>query len=568
MGSVASAGAAEKPPASMRTVVLASSAGTAFEWYDFFIFGTLLPVFRQNFLTELTSNNPSAGLMVAMLIFAIGFLFRPVGALIFGWVGDRYGRKSAFLITVIMMGGATFAIGLLPTSAQVGPLAAFLLLGLRVIQGLAVGGEYGGAAIYVAEHAQQHKRGQSTAWIQASAAFGLLGALAVIVVTRLALGQQAFDAWGWRLPFLFSAGLVGISIFMRLKLSESPAFKAMKEEGRQSRAPLAEALLKWSNLKIVLTALFSLMLAQGAIWYCVFFYTQTFLETFTKIDPVVANVIMITATLVSIPLYVFFGWLSDLIGRKPVIIFGIALAIIAMFPSFNALATGANPDLTDAQNENPVAVHADPASCSFQVDVVGNARYETPCDIARKLLTDAGVKFVRVDGPAGQDATVTIGDHAPLGISSGVGLDTAALRALQQKTNRDLIAALGDAGYPTKTSAAGVQSIKADTNEIKWMHIVSGLLILVVAATALYGPLAATMVELFPTKVRYTALSVPYHIGVGWVGGFLPMTAFAIATTTGDIFSGIWYPVGFAAISLVCCILFYPETKGRPLSHD
>jgi MFS family permease len=564
METVASGTPGDKPATPMRTVVIASSAGTAFEWYDFFIFGTLLPVFRKNFLGEITRNDVNAGLLVALLIFAIGFLFRPVGAFLFGWLGDRFGRKGTFLATVILMGGATFAIGLLPTSAMIGPAAAWILLGLRIIQGLAVGGEYGGAAIYVAEHAQPKKRGVATSWIQSSAAFGLLGALAVILATRLIIGQVEFEKWGWRIPFLLSAGLVAISVWMRLKLHESPAFKQMKEEGRQSRAPFAEAFLKWKNLKIVLIALVSLMLAQGALWWCTFFYVQTFLETFVKVDPVITNIIMICATVVSIPLYVAFGALSDWIGRKPVLLLGMGLSLVALFPSFNALASGANPALAQAQEDKPVVIHVDRSTCTFQVDFGGNAKYVTPCDVARKVLTDAGVRFKLVDGEAGGAATLNIGNGPLMSVKAGT---TVA------QFNPVMIAALGEAGYPTwinpdtVMNPNKVRSIYADSGEIKWMHILSGLLILVIAACALYGPLGATMVELFPTNIRYTALSVPYHIGVGWVGGFMPMTAFAIATFTGDIFSGLWYAVGFIAISFVACILLFPETRGRTLVH-
>ncbi|MDZ4761444.1 MAG: MFS transporter [Alphaproteobacteria bacterium] len=547
-----SAPAGEAAP-SMRTVVLASSAGTAFEWYDFFVYGALAPVIAVNFFSEL---EPTAGLIAAMALFAAGFLFRPVGALIFGWLGDRYGRKGAFLATVILMGAATFAIGLLPNYAQAGPVAVVLLVMLRILQGLAVGGEYGGAAIYVAEHAAPQRRGLSTAWIQSSAAFGLLGAQGVVLLTRLQMGEEAFGEWGWRIPFLVSAGLLAVSIWMRLKLKESPEFERAKVEGRLSQAPFADVFLKWKNLKIVLIALVSIMGAQGAVWWCTFFYTQIFLESSVKLPAVFANLVLIVATIVSIPLYIFFGWLSDKIGRKPVLIFGMALALVAVFPSFHAIARGANPALFAATKASPVEVHADPASCSFQFDLLGRVKYVSGCDIARNMLTRAGAAFATVDVSPGEATVVRVG-AASVTVADGTGLDSTRLSALTAKTRADIQAALVAAGYPASANDA----------RIDWTSIAFGLLALVVAATAIYGPQAAALVELFPTNVRYTALSVPYHIGVGWVGGFMPVTAFAIATAAGDIFAGLWYLVFFTVISVICCLFLFPETRGRALGH-
>ncbi len=526
----------------MRTVVLASSTGTAFEWYDFFIYGAVAPTIAKNFFSEL---DPTAGLLVALAIFATGFLFRPLGALIFGRLGDRFGRKGAFLATVVIMGGATFAMGLLPTYDQIGVAAVAILIFLRILQGTAVGGEYGGAAIYVAEHAPVERRGLSTGWIQASAAFGLLGAQAIVLLVRSQMAPEDFDAWGWRIPFLLSAGLLAISIWMRLQLKESPEFEKAKSEGRLSQAPYADVFLKWKNMKIVLIALFSVLIAQGAIWWCAFFYTQIFLESSIKLSPILTNVVLIAATLVSIPLYVFFAWLSDKVGRKPVILFGIGLAIVAVFPSFQMMARGANPALLQAMETTPVTVHADPATCSFQFDVLGRAQYTTGCDLARNALRGAGVGFSTVDAPAGSATEVHVGG-AVVPIAEG---DVA-------KINTDVRAALTAAGYPAS----------AADEEINWPLMALGLIALVVAATALYGPQAAALVELFPTNVRYTALSVPYHVGVGWVGGFMPIFGVALVAATGDLFAGLWYLVFFSAIAFVSCIFLFPETRGRPLN--
>lgn len=537
---------------SMRTVVLASSTGTAFEWYDFFIYGALAPVIARNFFSQL---DETAGLIAALALFAAGFLFRPLGALIFGWLGDRFGRKGAFLATVIIMGGATFAIGLLPTYAQAGPVGTILLIILRILQGLALGGEYGGAAIYVAEHAKPESRGFSTGWIQASAAFGLLGAQGIVLLTRFLLGEETFQEWGWRLPFLVSMGLLGISIWMRVKLKESPEFERAKRENKLTQAPFRDVFGKWKNLKIVLIALFSITCAQGAIWWCTFSYSQIFLESTMKFEPLLTNLVMGVATLLSIPLYVFFAWLSDRVGRKPIILFGIGLALISVFPSFQMMARGANPALFEAVEQAPVSIHADRDTCSFQFDLLGRARYETACDIARAALTRAGVAYTTVaEAPGAQTAVHVGGTVVPVG--DGVGLARADLAKRSAETAAALQQALRAAGYPAT----------AQDGATNWPLIALGLVAMVVAATALYGPQAATLVELFPTNVRYTAMSVPYHVGVGWVGGFMPVTAFAIAAATGDIFSGLWYLVGFAGFSFVICLLFYPETRGRSLN--
>jgi MFS family permease len=535
----------------MRTVVLASSTGTAFEWYDFFVYGAVAPVIARNFFSQL---DETSGLLASLALFATGFLFRPLGALIFGWLGDRYGRKGAFLATVVIMGGATFAIGLLPTYAQAGGIGTILLIIVRILQGLALGGEYGGAAIYVAEHASPERRGLSTGWIQASAAFGLLGAQGVVYFTRDIVGNAAFDAWGWRIPFLMSLGLLGVSIWIRSQLHESPEFERARAENRLSAAPFKDVFLKWKNLKIVLIALISITGAQGAIWWCTFSYSQVFLEATMKFDPQRTNLVLAAATLASIPLYIFFAWLSDRIGRKPVIVFGIALAVIAVFPSFQMMARGANPVLFEAVAKSPVSIHATQGTCSFQFDILGRARYETACDIARAALTRVGVAYKTETAPAGEPTSVHVGGSVTP-VADGSGLKPADLKKLADAVGAEIQTALRTAGYPAS----------AGEGEANWLLIGLGLAAMVVAATALYGPQAAALVELFPTNIRYTALSVPYHIGVGWVGGFMPVTAFAIAAATGDIFSGLWYLIFFAGISLACCLLFLPETRGRSL---
>lgn len=544
-----SEGEADGAP-SMRTVVVASSAGTAFEWYDFFIFGALASIISRNFFAGL---NETAGLVAALALFGAGFAFRPLGALIFGRMGDLVGRKAAFLVTVTLMGGATLAIGFLPTYAQAGLVGPALLILLRILQGLALGGEYGGAAIYVAEHAPAHRRGEHTSWIQASAAFGLIGALAVILVTRRILGEEAFAAWGWRVPFLLSAGLLAVSIFMRLKLAESPSFARLKAAGEQTKAPFAEAFGQWPNLKIVLLVLFAFMSAQGAVWYTTFFYVQIFLERFLKVEPATVNTLMICATLASAPLYVMFAWLSDRLGRKWVMWFGMTLALLAFFPGFKALTLAANPALAEAQAATPVVVFADPADCALQFDPIGRTQFASACDIAKTSLANAGVSYENLAAPAGAGAEVRIGQTVVVS-ADGAHLDAAGLKTVRAQVDGQIRQALADNGYPAV----------ADPARTNLPAVFGILMIFVVAATALYGPMAAALVELFPTRIRYTAMSLPYHIGTGWVGGFVPFSAFAIVTATGNIYSGLWYPVIFTAISVVVC-LFLPETKGKPL---
>jgi hypothetical protein len=540
----------------MPTVIIASAVGTTFEWYDFFVFGTLAPVIAKNFFTALDAT---AGLLAALGLFGAGFFFRPIGALIFGRIGDRVGRKGAFLITVTMMGAATVGIGLLPTYAQAGPIAPLLLIMMRIVQGTALGGQYGGAVIYVAEHARSDRRGFATSWVQAAAAPGLVAALTVVLITRASLGEARFQAadWlaGWRVPFLLSAGLLAISIWMRLKLSESPGFRALKEAGAQAKAPYAEAFGQWPNLKLVLIALLCLMSAQGAVWYTTFFYAeQVFLERFMKIDPLIGTALLTAVTAISAPLYVLFAALSDKVGRKWVMWSGMTLALVAFFPAFHGLARLANPALADAQRRTPVVVVADPGRCSFQFDITGKARFATSCDIAKSLLANAGISYANQAAAPGAVAEIRIGAVSVPSVE-GVGLAPPALKAATAAVKARLARVLADAGYPAK----------ADPARVNFAGLFGVMMIFAVAATALFGPLATALVELFPMRIRYTAMSLPYHVGTGWVGGFVPVTAFAIVTATGNIYAGLWYPVVFTAISVLTLPFLFPEVRGRPI---
>lgn len=536
----------------MARVITASSAGTAFEWYDFFIFGSLTPIIAKVFLAGL---NPTSGLIAALALFAVGFAFRPLGAIIFGAMGDRVGRKATFLATVSLMGGATFAIGLLPSYEQAGILAPILLVFLRICQGTALGGEYGGAAIYVAEHAADHQRGAATGWIQSSASFGLLAALLIIFATRTSVGEDAFAAWGWRVPFLMSAILLAISVWMRLKLSESPHFAKLRDEGAVSKAPLSEAFARKDSLKQVAIAFFAIMCAQGAVWYFTFFYLQVFLEKSLGLPPATKDVLLIVMTLVSAPLYVLFGALSDRIGRKPVMLGGMVLALALYFPGSHLIASSVNPALVEAQRANPVVVVTNPASCSAQFDPTGTRRFDSACDIAKSLLVARGIAYREAVSTDGGTA-IRIG-RTELSVGGGETLDNATLKTFKTATGDQLKAQLLTAGYPAA----------ADPKTIDYATLLIVLLGFVVAATALYGPQAAALVEMFPTRIRYTAMSLPYHVGTGWVGGFLPVTSFAIVAITGDIYAGLWYSVGFTALSAIVTILFLKETGGRPLDE-
>jgi MFS family permease len=539
-----------RKPWSMARVIIASSAGTTFEWYDFFIFGSLAPVISRVFFAGL---EPTPALIAALALFAAGFAFRPLGALIFGVVGDRLGRKGAFLVTVTLMGGATFLIGFLPTYAQSGTTGPTLLILLRILQGIALGGEYGGAAIYVAEHSPAAKRGASTGWIQSSASFGLLAALLVIVVTRQSVGEDAFAEWGWRVPFLASAVLLGISVWMRAKLAESPEFARIREEGGIAKAPLTEAFGKWRNLKRVLIAFFGIMCAQGAVWYFTFFYLQVFLEKSVGLPSQTKDLLLIVMTVVSAPLYVYFGWLSDRLGRKPVMIGGMLLALLLYFPGSHWIAGSANPRLIKAEQSTPIFVDTDPTTCSVQFDPVGTAKFVSACDIAKSTLVTQGISFQTRRSSDRRTYVIVGTERVP--IAGGESLSGKELKAFKVKTGDAIGAELQEAGYPKQ----------ADPREAHMTLLIIVLLAFVVAATALYGPQAAALVEMFPTRIRYTAMSFPYHVGTGWVGGFLPVTSFAIVAITGNIYAGLWYSMLFTGISVIVSLLFLKETAGRHL---
>ncbi|HKD22563.1 MAG TPA: MFS transporter [Rhizomicrobium sp.] len=534
----------------MGLVVAASAAGTIFEWYDFFIFGSLASIIAKHFFTGVSDTT---AFIFALLTFAAGFFVRPFGALVFGRIGDRAGRKRAFLVTMTIMGVATVGVGLLGDRAHWGPAAAYALIALRVLQGFAIGGEYGGAAIYVAEHAVASRRGAATGWIQASASLGLFLALFVVFTTRKLLGEATFIDQGWRIPFLLSAVLLAISLWIRLRLNESPLFLRMQEEERASHAPIAESFFVWRNLRIVLVALFGLLMAQGVVWYTAQFYTQFFLERVLKVEPLTVYSLMMTISVIGAFLHWVFAWLSDKIGRKPVMLFGLFLAVICLFPGFRMLTEAANPALAVATAKAPVTVFANPQNCSLQFDLIGKAQFASACDIAKSSLANAGVPY-RNQNATAPGVTIRIGS-AEIQAPEGSTLAPAALAAVKTKFAVTLGKALSLAGYPRSAAPNAVDVPRA----------LAMLLIFVVAAAALYGPQAAALVELFPTRIRYTALSVPYHVGVGWFGGFLPATAFAIVAATGDIYAGLWYPVVIAGMGFVVTFLLLPETYRRKI---
>ena len=533
-------------PANMALVVTASTAGTAFEWYDFFLFVPLATVMSKTFFSGL---DDTSAYIFALGSFGVGFAFRPVGALIFGRVGDRIGRKATFLVTMGLMGLATFAVALLPSYKDAGMISPVLFITLRILQGMAIGGEWGGAAIYIVEHEKPNRRALTSSWLGGSAAFGLFFALLAVFLVRTAIGQQALEAWGWRLPFLFSAFLLAISVWIRLKLNESPVFAKMKEEGRRSTQPYTDSFGNWPGIRRALTALFAIMIGQGAVWYAVFFYASTFMEKTVKVDPNTINLIMMALTAASVPLYIAFGALSDRIGRKPVMLGGLVLMLILYFPAFGALEHFGNPAMDAAAKTSPVTVVADPSDCRFQFDPVGKAVFASSCDIAKSTLAAAGVSYKNEAAPGGTLASLRIGSTVVQSVE-GRSLDKAALASVKKTFTAQVGAALKAAGYPAKTTG---------TNALGLFGV---LLAMTIGATALYGPQAAALVEMFPAKVRYTALSLPYHIGTGWVGGFLPTTAVAMVAATGNIFAGLWYPFTFTAIAAVCMLLFLKESKG------
>ncbi len=547
-----------------RKVIFASSLGTVFEWYDFYLYGSLAAIIGAKFFSQFDPNTRN---IFALLAFAAGFLVRPFGALVFGRVGDLVGRKYTFLVTILIMGGSTFIVGCLPTSDSIGISAAVILIALRLLQGLALGGEYGGAATYVAEHAPQGRRGFYTSWIQTTATLGLFLSLLVILFTRAAIGEAAFADWGWRIPFLVSVLLLGVSVWIRLQLSESPAFQKMKEEGAGSKAPLTEAFGQWRNAKVAIIALVGLTMGQAVVWYTGQFYALFFIQSILKVDGYTSNLLIAWALALGTFGFVFFGWLSDKVGRKPVILAGCALACFTYFPLFKMLTSQANPALYQAQTTIPVVVSANPADCHFQFNPVGTAVFSSSCDIAKQVLAGLSVPYKQEDAPAGVVASVKVGGSTVQSFdASAAGAGAAAARAAFVK---DTGAALTAAGYPPAANPSVVKMTNPfDVFRPQTASIVGILFILMVYVTMVYGPVAAALVELFPTRIRYTAMSLPYHIGNGWFGGLLPATTFAMIAATGDIFYGLWYPIVFAGITVVVGTLLLPETKNRDIFNE
>jgi MFS family permease len=522
-----------------RLVIFASSLGTIFEWYDFYIYGTLGVFLAKHFFSNVA---PAVGIIFTLLAFAAGFAVRPFGALLFGRTGDLVGRKYTFLVTMTLMGLGTFLIGVLPSYAAAGIIAPVILIGLRLAQGLALGGEYGGAAIYVAEHAPLGKRGYYTSWIQTTATLGLFMALLIILGIRTLMGEETFGSWGWRLPFLFSIVLLGLSIWIRLRLQESPIFQRMKEQGEGSTAPLTEAFGRWENAKIAILALFGATAGEAVIWYGGQFYALFFLSETLKLPDATAQILVAIALALGTPFFILFGWLSDKFGRQPIMLLGFFLAAVTYLPLFQAITHFANPALEAALAEAPVVLVVDPGQCHFQFNPIGTARFTSSCDLAKAALVERSVNYRNEAAPPLTPASIRVGQQ------------------IIPTTSADFAQVLSEAiivhGYPTE----------ADPSQINQVMTVLLLTILVIYATMVYGPMAALLVELFPTRIRYSGLSLPYHIGNGWFGGFLPATAFAIVAATGDIYSGIWYPIGVVTLSFVVALIFLPETKDRDIA--
>jgi MFS family permease len=533
-----------------KKVIFASSLGTVFEWYDFYLYGTLAVIIGNQFFSAL---DPGSRTIFSLLAFAAGFLVRPFGALVFGRLGDMIGRKYTFLITIVIMGLSTFIVGVLPSYASIGVAAPVILIGLRMLQGLALGGEYGGAATYVAEHSPQDKRGAYTSWIQTTATLGLFLSILVIIGTRTITGEKEFAEWGWRVPFLVSVFLLGISVWIRLSMAESPAFKKMKEEGKTSKAPLTESFTKWPNLKIVILALIGLTAGQAVVWYTGQFQALFFLTQSLLVDSGTANLLIAAALLIGTPFFLVFGALSDRIGRKPIIMAGCLIAALTYFPLFKALAETANPELAAAQAKNKVVVVADPGRCSFQFNPTGVVKFTSSCDIAKQALAAASVSYDNEAAPVGSTAQVKVGDKVIPGVESR-GLSAAELKVKETEFKKAINDAIRAAGYPVKAKAIDFMSGQ-------WWSIVAILTLLVIYVTMVYGPIAAMLVELFPTRIRYTSMSLPYHIGNGWFGGFLPATYFAIVAQTGNMYNGLWYPIVVAMMTFVVGMLFVRETK-------
>ncbi len=553
MSASISRGGASDPNRAMssdeKKVILASSLGTVFEWYDFYLYGSLAVIIGAKFFGQFDETTRS---IFALLAFAAGFLVRPFGALVFGRLGDLVGRKYTFLITILIMGASTFIVGVLPTSDSIGLSAAVILIVLRMLQGLALGGEYGGAATYVAEHAPAGRRGFYTSWIQTTATLGLFLSLIVILTTRYAICEQEFQAWGWRVPFLLSILLLAVSVWIRMQLAESPAFLKMKSEGTHSKAPLSEAFGQWSNAKVAILALVGLVAGQAVVWYSGQFYALFFLTATLKVDGPTGNLLVAWSLALGTGGFVLFGWLSDKIGRKPIILGGCLIAVVTYFSVFGFIAETANPLLTKAQETVKVAVIADPAECSFQFNPVGTAKFTSGCDIAKGTLSRASVVYAQQDAPAGTAATVKIGDKT-------IAVKTATF-------GKDVAETLTAVGYPAASNPSVVKMAHPlDIFRAQPFKLVMALTFLVILVTMVYGPMAAALVELFPTRIRYTSMSLPYHIGNGWFGGLLPATVLAMNAQNGSIYFGLWYPIAIAAMTVVVGVLFVPETKDRDI---
>jgi len=596
------------PPmtAEEKKVIFASSLGTVFEWYDFYLYGSLAAIIAKQFFAGL---DPTSAFIFALLAFAAGFIVRPFGALVFGRLGDMIGRKYTFLVTILLMGVSTFIVGILPNYASIGVAAPIILIVLRLLQGLALGGEYGGAATYVAEHAPHGRRGAYTAWIQTTATLGLFLSLLVILGTRTAIGEDAFQEWGWRVPFIVSLALLGISVWIRLSMNESPAFQKMKSEGKTSKAPLTESFGQWKNLKIVILALVGLVAGQAVVWYTGQFYALFFLTQALKVDGATANILVAISLLIGTPFFVVFGTLSDKIGRKPIIMVGCLVAALTYFPLFKALTEYANPDLAKAQATAPVTLVADPSECSFQFNPTGTAKFSSSCDVAKQYLAASSVNYENVSAPKGTVAVVKVGDVAinsyavsnvteadvPAAKEAAAKAKEAALKKVddaKMATGPDAATKLKDAEKAAKEAGAALAAFdkdakaaavkvidgqfkkavgaelkkagypaKADPAKLNKPMIVAILSLLVIYVTMVYGPIAAMLVEMFPTRIRYTSMSLPYHIGNGWFGGLLPTTAFAIVAQTGNIYNGLWYPIIIASVTFVIGMLFIKETK-------
>jgi MFS family permease len=531
-----------------RRVIFASSLGTVFEWYDFYLYGSLAAIISRQFFSGV---NETTGFIFALLAFAAGFAVRPFGALVFGRLGDLVGRKYTFLITIVIMGSATALVGALPSYAQAGVIAPVTLVALRLLQGLALGGEYGGAATYVAEHAPHGKRGLYTSWIQTTATLGLFLSLIVILVCRSVLGTD-FESWGWRLPFLLSVVLLGISVYIRLQLAESPVFLEMKAAGERSRAPLTESFARWGNLRLVILALLGATAGQAVVWYCGQFYALFFLTQVLKVEAQPANLLIAAALLIATPCFIVFGRLSDRIGRKRIVLAGCLLAALTYVPIFRAITHYANPAIESAARSSPVTVIADPQACSFQFDPVGKKKFVQSCDIAKAGLAKAGVPYHNERAPLGSVAQVRIGSAVVASVEGG-RMSAADFKRASAEFAQALSGKLKEAGYPSK----------ADPARINYPMLLLLLTLLVVYVTMVYGPIAAWLVELFPARIRYTSMSLPYHIGNGWFGGFLPPVAFALVALTGDFYFGLWYPIAVALLTVVIGALFLPETKDR-----